>query len=416
MKQVLTTLVKFLSQDTKRVQDIGNESSSSLAEEAAVKCLNFICGDGDLSCIKPSMMMLDTLLSKRKIQIDFLLSLYSTISPGNGVLKQDQALSFELQARTFVQSVLCWAHHVDISLAVGKLLATFLSSIYTMDRDGRPKSLEHDDKPLWTEVLLDFALEKDNMTGITEAYVLPSLLRTDSANAMKFLKSLPLTEIIQGRVGTLTDKHVCFCLVTAKMADDDSLETATGEMKNLLTFCLRAYMALVDNLVPLPALSELSVRERIAAACLYHQDAEIRNAATFLLVQSKQTLNPFPTEVLNMLRKSLPHSYVEVDAKARGDFLSTLSRLCSRLQHAITKLRRSTASTNATSEFSRLNENLANHVNFCEWLFRFSCSQLQPTASYQRHITGLKTLHLMLKSEFFAASKVIPHLYICMLC
>ena len=232
MKQVLNTLVKLLSRDTPRVKDIGNGGFSNFTEEATLRCLEFVCGDGDLSCIKPSMMMLYTLLSKEKIKTDFLLSLFSTVKPGNVDSKQDQALSFKTNSMAFVREVLRWAHHVDISLAAGRLLATFLSSLYTIDGDGESNGSGNDDKPLWTELLVDFALENDGMPRITEAYILPSLLRADSATAMRFLRSLPLNKILHGEVGSLNDKQIRFCLLTAKVADDDNLENATSEIKN----------------------------------------------------------------------------------------------------------------------------------------------------------------------------------------
>ena len=163
---------------------------------------------------------------------------------------------------------------------------------------------------------------------------------------------------------------------------------------------------MVDKVEPSPALSGLSAKERIAAACLYHQNTEIRNAATFLLVHSKKTVHPLPKGVLHMLQRSLPYSFSDVDAKARSDFLSTLKRLFYRLQSAITRLRRSAAPTKITSGCSESSEHLANHVSFGGWLSRFACSELQPTASYQRHITGLKALDLMLKTDLFAVSKV----------
>ena len=232
MKQVLNTLVKLLSRDTHRVEDIGNGGFSNFAEEATLRCLKHVCGDGDLSCIKPSMMMLYTLLSKEKIKTGFLLSLFSTVNRGNVDSEKDQALSFKTNSMAFARDVLRWAHHVDISLAAGRLLATFLSSSYTIDGDGESNGPENDDQPRWTELLVDFALKNDDMPGITETYILPSLLRADSTIAIKFLRSLPLDKILHGKSGSLTDKEIRFCLLTAKVADDDNLEKATSEIKN----------------------------------------------------------------------------------------------------------------------------------------------------------------------------------------
>ena len=132
-------------------------------------------------------------------------------------------------------------------------------------------------------------------------------------------------------------------------------------------------------------------------------------------MHSKATTNPFPLAVLRMLQESIPYFYTEDDAKSRSDFYSTAKRLCIRLHHTIVRLRKSDTLFNSHSEALKQREKvqLTKHLEFVQWLFEFSCAELQPTASYQRHVTSLKVLHLMLKSQLLAASQVISSAYSC---
>lgn len=151
--------------------------------------------------------------------------------------------------------------------------------------------------------------------------------------------------------------------------------------------------------------------------CLSHRSSMIRNAAFSLLVCSKNTTQRFLVAVLNAIRAAIPSFYSETDARARSVFLSIMKRLCLRLQRTISRLRKSAAGiTASTSDGAELPLNsdreeeekssLQNHVDFANWLFVFSCSELQPTASYQRHIASLKILDLMWKSGLLITSQV----------
>ena len=134
-------------------------------------------------------------------------------------------------------------------------------------------------------------------------------------------------------------------------------------------------------------------------------------------MHSKTTVNPFFPSALRALEEVIPYFYAEADSKIRNDFLAAIKRLCLRLQSTIVNLQKlqyngTTSGTEAidpstkTDAEARSKSGLSDHRNFVQWLFVFSCGELQPSASYQRRISSLQVLTLMLRHDLFSASNV----------
>ncbi len=112
-----------------------------------------------------------------------------------------------------------------------------------------------------------------------------------------------------------------------------------------------------------------------------------------------------------MLEGALAYFHADTDPAVRSDVLSITRCVIQRLRGAISQLSREVEKVR-TSELHRgRHQNaqrfeliadseylMAKHVNFLEWYINFLKSELVPTASYQRHITALKALTILLQS------------------
>jgi hypothetical protein len=156
---------------------------------------------------------------------------------------------------------------------------------------------------------------------------------------------------------------------------------------------------------------------------LARSSATIRLAALSLLVASPLTTRPFTPGVLSRLEQNLAFFHADTDAKFRTNVLSASKRLVDRLRGAVSSLsreierykkaivHRSTLSESGPLVFCKLGKQdcavetakpsinlLQRHVEFLEWYINFVITELQPTVPYQRHVTALKTLSILLQS------------------
>lgn len=116
--------------------------------------------------------------------------------------------------------------------------------------------------------------------------------------------------------------------------------------------------------------------------------------------------------------------YCDSDAKFRNEVLSNTKHMIERLRGATAFLVRETESISfqlrperplppqerqmAQQALEQATELLQSHVSFIEWYIDFILGELIPTSSYQRHITALKALSLLLRSGILKPSSGTP--------
>ena len=144
---------------------------------------------------------------------------------------------------------------------------------------------------------------------------------------------------------------------------------------------------------------DFSLSQHISHGLLLHVSPSLRIAALKLFVHSTSPTKSLTRDVLLALQRALPLYHGETDSRARNEFVSVVKRLFTRFQGIIPRLVRvqdenpmhsKTLLEAATSKSSRL---LEDHVEFLRWYTSFLQGELQPVASYQRHISALKIMH-----------------------
>ena len=149
---------------------------------------------------------------------------------------------------------------------------------------------------------------------------------------------------------------------------------------------------------------------------LDHPHPEVRLAALSLLVTSASATRAFTEGTFKCLKHALPHLFADTDANFRGETLSLLQRLIDRLRDSMSSLSRNinrskpngTASEKSTDtqDLGCAKAVLQRHVDFLGFLIRFVKLELRPTASYQRRITSLKFLAIIMQSGLDSS---VPH-------
>lgn len=155
----------------------------------------------------------------------------------------------------------------------------------------------------------------------------------------------------------------------------------------------------------------IQLNEAPIGTLLNHSSDMVRSLALSVLVHSSSSIRPFSNTTIEVLRSNLGILFSDTDAKFRNDVLSNIKHMIERLRGAVAFLTREVSAGGALhgddpskqdtvehDQRSGLQESLKIHEDFLEWLTPVILDELIPTASYQRHITSLKALHLLLSS------------------
>lgn len=152
---------------------------------------------------------------------------------------------------------------------------------------------------------------------------------------------------------------------------------------------------------------------------LSHPSHEVRSLALSLLVTSPSTTRPYSPTAFGLLKKHLSTFFADPDAKFRVDVSAKARDMFKRVRGAIHVLKRSIPRARGRTQEAnkvisqpilyrsnlillpevQLTDCLEYHVEFLHWYIAFLCNELIPTASYQRHIAGLKALMYIVRME-----------------
>lgn len=146
-----------------------------------------------------------------------------------------------------------------------------------------------------------------------------------------------------------------------------------------------------------------------------HGEPEVRIAGLFLSVYSVSVTRPISVGVLSALRRNLVHLHADTDAFFRREVLGNTQKLFDRLRASTATVVKAKSKLNASSgarlplpttclpqtEVLRLHAaddlNVA-PLSFVVWYLGFLEWEMRPTASYQRRITALRSLAIVLRS------------------
>lgn len=422
VRRLLVTLAEILNkheQDNVKLPLIGHVVS---------RATRAICGQPDTASIKPAIQALEHFihvgLTTAQEVVNYATKIFGgsqAISEvGTGSLVEGKTESASVQrdetVENFAISVLGWVQFPDCAPAAGRFLSIFFQSLNAESSD---HAVSDETVPLWISPVKQAINHHPELLEEFEHHVLPGLLLLSATDTHAFLKTLPLRDITRGNVGADAAANIQLRFLIAKVAADLKVGSrSTGENESTLS-------NVVANSRGQNGTEEqecfLVDSEALACNHLEHPSASVRLSALSLLISSTVTSKPFTQKVLEILRICIPYFHVEVNPKARNEYIALMKKLCLRIRRAIMSLLRAEQTSpkfgfeeSSTSKPVSVTENTAAwepreqllraHLVFQKRYLLFLLHELRPTASYQSHITALKILRPLLEGD--SASRV----------
>ena len=446
MRQVLITLVKVLS--------MSSDSSAvrSIRDAALGRLLTIIMlGQDRLSSVKPAMQALEHFMGKQIINMPNFLLRIIQVCPAKNAPKQAlcaaapashsgerQALrdaplqpyvsrsvdpnpprlsSWRSAIQDFIWTVLdCIRINTDLAPAAGRLISSFVMSLQrtVMEEDQDCKKPD-----VWIRPTYGFMKQHPDLIELFVHHLLPDLLRLGGSTSAEFMKVLPLDDLQHGFTSCLDVVDIRVFLMASKASEELGLMhykcTFLSMESQITTKHMKKRLQMVDadnHTTPESDFSRLygsSIK-----VLLLHKSPSIRLAALNFTTSSKSTTELIPNNIFDSLRECLPQFHAEADAKSRNEFISVAKKLLTRLKGGLAQTSRSRnvsqtflskeasgtsiepaeeSSDDRNASYALINCN----VRFLNWYTTFLSGELLPTASYPRHITALKLLHLLLQ-------------------
>lgn len=152
------------------------------------------------------------------------------------------------------------------------------------------------------------------------------------------------------------------------------------------------------------------IPESLLGRLLAHERPETRLAAFALLTTSATVTRPLTLGTFAALKRNLPYLHADTDANFRSEVMSLTLSLFERLRGSTGVMSRNLVKEQKTQEQTTTGANTFElyhaHIEFIHWYLRFITSELHPTAAYQRHISALKALTIVMKSGLDPS---VPH-------
>lgn len=159
----------------------------------------------------------------------------------------------------------------------------------------------------------------------------------------------------------------------------------------------------------------LLLPDKLYGTWLSNPEPDVRLAGLFLSVYSTAVTKPVTGGILKSLKRTLLHLHTETDANFRKELLNHVQKLFDRLKGSTSTIVKSMAGKNKHDDghisFSTYSartgtralsvpyqHTLRDPLEFILWYIYFLEWELRPTSSYQRRITALRSLAIVLKS------------------
>ncbi|RPB02063.1 hypothetical protein L873DRAFT_1841950 [Choiromyces venosus 120613-1] len=247
----------------------------------------------------------------------------------------------------------------------------------------------------WREPLTS-ALRSEDVRGNVQVYALPGLFRLSPECFVQFVQGLGLGGCNRGDANSRDEVNLMSLLCCLKVGRDlgfvDEINDATSADNNDSS-----------NFTP------IHLPSSFVSPLLSHAHEHIRLAALTLTTYSPTLTKPLPSSAFHVLKLSLPPLHAETDAEVRNLVIGSIRQLVERLgssSYALDKdlqglqknaLRLPQDQTIA-SKIVGLKKCIAEAASFMRWYLKFLKIQLAPGANYQRVVTVLRVLIIIIRS------------------
>ncbi|EPE28716.1 ARM repeat-containing protein [Glarea lozoyensis ATCC 20868] len=394
MRQVLELLSSLIARNP------NSEVSGAIKSSILLKTLSVITHDSIQPAVKPSFKVLECFLGKTSISPNEICVGWNAYTAQK---QKDGFRSTKVMTATawdsLVSSVFYWLGPADVSPAAGKFLVTLFKTLRGEPGQGTPEN----HSSLWQRWIREGIAKNPDSLENVKNYLFTPLFKLDRAGSLAFLQDLNQQSSVSMMGSQDIDAHAMLQLA----AMDAGKKSGLIEEPSNITFSQKKSKSKNGETILLD--------EQAIGALLANPSDTVRSLALSVLITSFSSTRPFSPSVLEMLKSHIGFFHSDTDAKFRNEVVSNTKHLIERLRGTTALLVReleqvsfkiaqsSGSNTTGEADDQKLHDSIesfvAKHQQFIEWYADFLLSELVPTASYQRHITALRALQLLLTSK-----------------
>lgn len=354
------TLLASLSNVLRRFEDAA--WISDVKDELASKLVVAVNASDMQRDSKAQLLLFTHFLSKNILTLD---SILFHVSVTNGTRASENKIE------ALLSSILQWLTRGDLGSIIGQLTSVVLDNV-DKAASSPPKGTTLPSVPVWSRPLHE-TLDRDlENTEAYRAHIFPVLFKRGLAQYVAFLKQVGFDAMFSSQQAACREN------------DQEILYAAlqTGKHLGLIEEFAGDEVVLESNrvLIPIQFIADLTLSGSRSA----------RLAGLSLFVVSNSPTKPIQPAVFEQLKHALPHLHADTDAFSRSELFSLTQRLFDRIRCATAVLARTTSTGTL--------ESMEQHKSFISWYTQFITWELRPTSSYQRHISALKCLSILLRS------------------
>lgn len=343
---------------------------------------------------RPAMQALAHWLSKNVVSVHDICSFFDDKS----IEKKGRSVSASVQ--DVLNVVLHLAPYEDFASSAASLAALIIQKARIASQIPSSSASGDHHAPSWSSTILDILKQQPKSLEIFRLYVFPEIFQQDRPSFNAFLGQLGIHSILGGDqsiesslpLPTLQSEEVLFCAL--------SVGSKLGLVKIADASSFKSDELLFEKEV-------LCIPDILLGNLLLRTSDAVRIAGLAMLTTSTTTTHPLSIGALGALQRGLPFLHADADAGFRSELFSLIRHLMERIKAAAatltkppskTKKNKAKGNVDSSSKSIEASELVAAHKSFVEWYVSFLKAELRPTASYQRHISALRCVSIIVRS------------------
>ncbi|KAL5444724.1 hypothetical protein PMIN07_003330 [Paraphaeosphaeria minitans] len=406
VRQVLVTLTSIL---------LRNQSPRAfeLQEWAIFNLVDIICLRKDRSKVKPALQGLAHFIQKDIATIPRLMAIHANIvgnTSGSSIAGPD--------IQPLFSALLAWIVHHDTSLSAGHVVKNFLAQLRRTSHQD-PSTVYDSVASVWMKPVVECLHQWPDRIQEVKTHVFPHCFLPNVEEYVHFLSYLHFSRHVDSK-GPIPEALSAYLIEINVLDDFEEFRILlaaiqTGKELGVLKdtdYRIQKTIEIEQDALILP--------DDIFGGWLSHMESEVRLAGLFLCVYSTNVTRTITGGIFKYLQKNLLHLHTDPDVNFRRELISYIQRLFNRLRGSTATLAKSRNETLGKGEdrlpfpkgatnrpkSSTAKDPLVESLHFIIWYLGFIEGEIRSDAAYQRRITGLRALMVVIKS---GVDPRVPH-------
>ncbi|KAH3938806.1 hypothetical protein HBH70_243090 [Parastagonospora nodorum] len=400
MRQILLVLTSVITKDE-------SPRALELRRQATTTFLDIICGRQDRLKVKPALQGLAHFLLRDVVSISQLLELHERL------LARLTEASSPASLQALFSAFLAWIVHHDTSLSAGHLIKNFLIQA-RKSLDYLSTTQNDTVSPLWIEPVVSTLQQWPDRMQEFKTHVFPYCFLPNVQEYLRFLSYLHFSVHVHSS-GAIPGDLRLYEDARHGMEESDEFKILIAAIEAGKELSLiRDTDSRICNIIKVHD-GAIHIPDSIFGTWMSHPDPEVRLAGMFLSIHSTSITRPMTSGTLKFLKRNLVHLHTDTDAYFRRDVNGYTQKLFDRLRASTATLAKVATKSNTScsqrlpiprpcyrydvSSSRALQQDLLfETLAFIVWYIRFLQWELRSNASYQRRITALQSLTIVLRS------------------